>query len=93
MEKWGVGELIINNINLDGSYKGYDLDRIISLKEKLNIPIIICGGASSIEDIKKAITNDISAAAGSLFVFYGKLKAVLINYPSRDELKFTDDTY
>ena len=93
MEKWGVGELIVNNINLDGSYKGYDLDRIILLKEKLNIPVIICGGASSINDLKKALSNDISAAAGSLFVYYGNLKAVLINYPSRDKLKFSDDRY
>ena len=67
--------------------KGYDIDLAKYVREIFNYPLTILGGAGSIQDIKKLIDkfNVIGAAAGSLFVFKGKYKAVLINYPSRKD--------
>lgn len=83
----GVGELVINSIDNDGNMKGYDIDLAKYVREIFNYPLTILGGAGSIQDIKKLIDkfNVIGAAAGSLFVFKGKYKAVLINYPSRKD--------
>lgn len=83
----GAGEVIINNIDLDGTQKGYDHQLISSLKSELNIPFTVCGGASSYDDIGKAVRehNPIGLAAGSLFVFKGKYRAVLISYPNKAE--------
>ncbi|UZT99698.1 AglZ/HisF2 family acetamidino modification protein [Chryseobacterium fluminis] len=90
LEKKGVGEIIINNIDLDGTGKGYDFSLIEKITEKLAIPVTVVGGAGSLNDIKKLIEHFgiIGAAAGSLFVFKGKYNAVLINYPDH-ELKNT----
>jgi cyclase len=82
-----VGEIVINSIDNDGTMKGYD-DVLISLfREKTNFPITALGGAGNLLDIKMLISKYkiIGAAAGSLFVFKGKYKAVLINYPNREE--------
>lgn len=81
----GAGEIVINSIDNDGLMKGYDLDLIEKVKDKLNIPITILGGAGVIEDLSKAIDKFgiIGCAAGSLFVFKGRYKAVLINYPNK----------
>ncbi|MET3536379.1 AglZ/HisF2 family acetamidino modification protein [Chryseobacterium limigenitum] len=85
LEKRGVGEIIINNIDLDGTGKGYDIKLVEKVSENLSIPLTILGGAGSLEDIKKLFNNFeiIGAAAGSLFVFKGKYQAVLINYPEK----------
>lgn len=90
-EKLGAGEIIINNIDLDGKMKGYDLGLAEKVRAKTTLPLTILGGAGSHEDIGELIKKFriIGAAAGSLFVFKGKYKAVLINYPSpelKDEL-------
>jgi cyclase len=87
LNKVGVGEIVINSIDNDGIMKGYDLQLISMLREWTNFPITALGGAGSIDDIKQLIEkfNIIGAAAGSLFVFKGKYKAVLINYPNRQE--------
>ena len=87
MEKFGAGEIIINSIDNDGVMKGYDLDLIGKVKDKLNIPMTVLGGAGALKDIGKAIEKFgiIGCAAGSLFVFKGKYKAVLINYPSQEK--------
>lgn len=93
MEDLGAGELLINSIDKDGTYTGYDLDLIESVSKKISIPIIACGGASSIEDFRAAVERGASAtAAGSMFVYYGELKSVLINYPSQAELNKLYDT-
>jgi cyclase len=93
MEDLGAGELLINSIDKDGTYSGYDLDLIQAISEKVTIPIIACGGASAITDFKKAVEKGASAvAAGSMFVYYGELKSVLINYPSEYELDKLYDT-
>lgn len=83
LQESGVGELFINNVDLDGTMKGYDITLIKKITEAIDIPIIACGGAGNLEDIFKVIreSNVSAAAAGSLFVFYGKHKAVLITYP------------
>jgi cyclase len=87
LNKVGVGEIVINSIDNDGIMKGYDLQLISMLREWTNFPITALGGAGSIDDVKELIEkfNIIGAAAGSLFVFKGKYKAVLINYPNREE--------
>lgn len=87
LNKIGVGEIVVNSIDNDGTMNGYD-DALISLfREKTNYPMTVLGGAGCLDDIKKLISKYkiIGAAAGSLFVFKGKYKAVLINYPNREE--------
>lgn len=88
MEKLGVGEIILNDIDRDGTMQGYNLDMIKKISKKLSIPVIACGGAKGMDDFKKA--KEVGAhgcAAGSMFVFYGPHKAVLISYPHYDELE------
>jgi len=83
----GVGELIINSIDKDGTMSGYDLSLISTVRELTDFPMTVLGGAGSLEDIKSIISSYkiIGVAAGSLFVFKGKYRAVLINYPNREE--------
>ncbi len=83
----GAGELVINSIDNDGCMKGYDLALIREIKSLVAIPVTALGGAGSYEDIKSLIMQEsiIGAAAGSLFVFKGKYKAVLISYPTKIE--------
>ncbi|RLV60393.1 imidazole glycerol phosphate synthase cyclase subunit [Parashewanella curva] len=87
VESLGAGEIVINNIDLDGSMKGYDLSLLKKLKAAVSIPLTICGGAGSHSDLKHVIStySPIGVAAGSLFVFKGKYRAVLINYPNSSE--------
>jgi len=87
LERLGAGEIIINSIDQDGMMNGFDLSLIDKIAETISIPMTVLGGAGSISDIKKVIDKHgvIGVAAGSLFVFKGVYKAVLINYPSREE--------
>ena len=89
LEEIGIGEIVINSIDNDGVMKGYDLPLIEIVREKCSLPITVIGGAGSLQHIKDLISKFkiIGAAAGSLFVFKGKYKAVLINYPNREERK------
>ena len=89
LEEIGIGEIVINSIDNDGLMQGYDLPLIESIREKCSMPITVIGGAGSIQHIKDLISKFkiIGAAAGSLFVFKGKYKAVLISYPNREERK------
>ena len=89
LEGIGVGEIVINSIDNDGVMQGYDVPLIENVREKCTMPITVLGGAGSIEDIQKLIEKFkiIGAAAGSLFVFKGKYKAVLISYPNKEERK------
>lgn len=88
-ELLGAGEIVINSVDQDGSMHGFDKKLIRSIREAVSIPITILGGASSLQDLSDAIKEFgvIGAAAGSLFVFKGKYKAVLINYPNAIEKK------
>ena len=83
-----VGEIILNSIDRDGTMKGYDIEVSKKVREIFVCFLTILGGAGKLEDIKEVVKEFkiIGAAAGSLFVFKGKYKAVLINYPSHDEL-------
>lgn len=88
----GVGELVINAIDRDGTYEGYDLDLVKEVSEAVDVPVVACGGASTVEDFYKAIEAGASAAAaGSMFVFQRPHNAVLISYPGQQEL--TDKIY
>ncbi len=88
MERLGAGEIIINSIDRDGTMKGYDLHILKRVAGEVQVPVIACGGAGSLQDLSEVIkeTGVMAAAAGSLFVFKGKFRAVLINYPNRREL-------
>lgn len=88
-EKKGAGEIVINSIDNDGVMKGYDADLVDTVRRAVTLPITALGGAGKLDDIKSLIERFkiIGAAAGSLFVFKGSLKAVLINYPSIEQKK------
>lgn len=87
VEQMGAGEVVINAIDQDGVMQGYDLDLVTQVRDGISLPLTVLGGAGSLKDIAKLIRTFgiIGAAAGSLFVFKGKYRAVLINYPSRAE--------
>lgn len=88
MQDRGAGELLVNSIDRDGTQQGYDLDLIHGVSESVNIPVVACGGAGSVAHLGEAVHAGASAAAaGSLFVFTGPRRAVLINYPSAPELE------
>jgi cyclase len=84
----GVGEILINSIDKDGTMSGYDTDLISEVSKSVEVPVVSCGGAGSIEDFAKAVNAGASAvAAGAMFVFQGIHRAVLISYPNYDELE------
>lgn len=88
MESAGAGEIFINSIDSDGTMAGYDVNLVKKIAGAVDVPVIACGGAGSIDHFKQAIQAGASAvAAGSFFVFHGKHKAVLITYPLPGELQ------
>jgi cyclase len=90
MQEKGAGEIIIQSIERDGTMEGYDLELIKSISESVSIPVVALGGAGKLihleEGYQKGFANGL--AAGSLFVYQGSKRGVLINYPSKTELKF-----
>jgi cyclase len=84
-EKLGAGEIVINSIDNDGQMKGYDLDLAAKVREAIRLPMSVLGGAGSLLDIGRLVSvcGVVGAAAGSLFVFKGSYRAVLINYPDQ----------
>jgi cyclase len=86
LQELGAGEIILQSIDRDGTGRGYDLALVHDVIAKLTIPVIACGGAGSIDDLKSAISVGAAAGAGSFFVFYGKHHAVLIRYLEDDEI-------
>ena len=84
-ESHGAGEIVVNAIDHDGEMKGYDLELAGQMRQLTTLPVTVLGGASSLDDIGRLIEacGVVGAAAGSLFVFKGVYRAVLINYPSR----------
>lgn len=89
INKIGVGEVVINSIENDGKMQGFDFNLFDIARDIIDGPLTILGGAGKIEDIKDAVKRykTIGVSAGSLFVFKGKYKAVLINYPNLEERK------
>lgn len=87
VESAGAGEILLNNIDADGTYKGYDESLIREVASAVNIPVVAIGGAGTVEDFVKAKQAGASAvSAGSMFVFQRPHQAVLISYPSQKEL-------
>lgn len=86
MEQKGAGEIIINSIDNDGMMSGFDLKLAKRIKDVVSIPLTILGGAGNEEDLKELVKSCgiIGAAAGSLFVFKGIYRAVLISYPNEE---------
>ncbi len=89
MEENGAGEILLNSIDKDGTYHGYDIELIKKVSEVVNVPVIACGGVGKISDFVDGIKMGGASAvsAGSFFVFQGDLRAVLINYPTQEEIK------
>ena len=87
-ETLGAGEIIINSVDQDGMMQGYDIDLVKSVVESVKVPVTAIGGAGGINDLKKILHEGHAhaAAGGSMFVYYGRLKAVLITAPSEEEL-------
>ena len=84
----GAGEVILHFISNDGQMTGYNLDFLRDISKLIEIPIVVLGGAGNLQDFKLAVENGASAvAAGSLFVFKGKHRGVLINYPTQTILE------
>ena len=88
-EEYGAGEILLTSMNDDGTMEGYDIDLIKKVTTAVSIPVIACGGAGCVNDLEKAVIqgNASAVAAGSMFVYQGKNRAVLINFPNREELK------
>lgn len=89
MENLGAGEIIINSINREGTFEGYDIDLTRKVADAVTIPVVASGGAASIDDFFKVIQDaGVSAvSAGSMFVFQMPHRAVLISYPDQNKLK------
>jgi cyclase len=87
MQDLGAGEIVLNSVDRDGQLQGYDLDLVERVRQAISVPLTVLGGAGSLDDIRLLVQRHpvIGAAAGSLFVFKGKYRAVLINYPERTE--------
>lgn len=86
LQEAGVGEIVINSVDRDGEMVGYDLELARMTRDLVKVPMTFLGGAGSLDHIAELVSECgvIGAAAGSLFVFKGKFRAVLINYPTRD---------
>lgn len=86
-EELGAGEIFINSVDHDGMMDGYDLKLVRNIVNSVGIPVTACGGAGGINDLKHVLHEGHAhaAAGGSMFVFYGRLKAVLITAPTEKE--------
>jgi len=88
MQAKGAGEIIINSVDKDGTMEGYDLNLLKEISESVDIPVVAAGGAGKFKHFKQAVDDSYASAvaAGSMFVYHGPRKAVLVNYPSSEEL-------
>jgi cyclase len=88
IEKAGAGEILLNSIERDGTFEGYDIKLVEQISSSVSVPVVAIGGASSLSDFLEAAQAGASAvSAGSMFVFQKPLRAVLISYPTQQELK------
>jgi cyclase len=85
----GAGELIVYSIDRDGSFGGFDLAMTRQVADAVDVPVVACGGAASIEDLRRAVTEGHcqAVAAGSMFVYQGKARGILITYPEPQRLE------
>jgi cyclase len=87
-EELGAGEILLTAVHRDGTMEGYDLELIRQVTSAVTIPVVACGGAGGLPHLRQAIDNGAAAAAaGSMFIFHGKHRAVLITYPQYEELE------
>lgn len=85
MVERGAGEIFLNSIDRDGTWEGYDLKLIKTVSEAVPVPVTVCGGASSVTDFIQAIQHGANGcAAGSMAVYQGRGKGVLINFPAKE---------
>ena len=84
----GAGEIMLTSIDRDGTFGGYDLDLLKQVTQAVDIPVIACGGAAEVQDFQQAVSigGASAVAAGSMFVYQRPHRAVLISYPSQQEL-------
>ena len=88
VEQAGAGEILLNSVDRDGTFTGYDTELVRMVSESVNIPVVAIGGAATVDDLAQAVKSGASAvSAGSMFVFQRPHRAVLISYPSQSELK------
>lgn len=89
MERMGAGEILLTSIDRDGAQEGYDIELIRNVAGAVGVPVIACGGAGKIEDFRAAVKEGgaSACAAGSMVVYFGRNRAVLINFPERKQLE------
>jgi cyclase len=89
MAEKGAGEMLLNSIDRDGTWSGYDIAVLKKVTDAISIPVIACGGAGRIEDFRKAVEEGgtSACAAGSMIVYQGQDRGVLINFPARADLE------
>lgn len=87
----GAGEILLNSVDRDGMMAGYDVDLIEQVSAEVTVPVVACGGAGTVDHLKAGVAAGASAvSAGSMFVFHGKHRAVLISYPANLRLSVPD---
>ena len=88
MQRRGAGEILVNSIDRDGTWEGYDVELVRSVADSVSVPVIALGGAASVDDFASAVDQGDAAAvaAGSLFLYRTARKGILITFPTRDEL-------
>ena len=88
-EDLGAGEIFLTAVDRDGTQKGYDVTLLRQVTEAVSVPVIASGGAGQLSDFKAAVRDGgaSAVAAGSMFVFHGKHRAVLITYPDYRDLQ------
>jgi cyclase len=88
-ESLGAGEILVNSVDRDGTMKGYDVALLRKVTGAVRVPVVACGGAGGLGDLRAAVVEGgaSAVAAGSLFVFHGRHRAVLITYPDHRELE------
>jgi cyclase len=88
-ERLGAGEILLTSMDRDGTMEGYDTELIRAVASQVSVPVVACGGAGSVEDFRLAVEQGgaSAVAAGSMVVFHGRNRAVLINFPRRAELE------
>jgi cyclase len=89
MERAGAGEILLNSIDRDGTMTGYDIELVRQVSRAVCIPVVACGGAAGIQDLARAVKEGgaSAAGAGSMFVFHGAHKAVLVSYPAQHVIR------
>lgn len=87
-QELGAGEILLYSVDRDGTYRGYDIPLVQAITSAVTVPVVALGGASNLTDLKEVIKEGhaSAAAAGSMFVFHGPHKAVLISYPKKSDL-------